>query len=263
MLKFQTDVMGRLSKFELGNLPNSICIVGERGSGKSSLIEWIVSQYPVANYVKVDKVDSDFTNIVLATSCPTFYHIMIREQTEKKQNILLKILEEPPRMVYLILEADSKFQLIQTVLNRVQIFEMGQYSQSALKEFLTDQTFDISACRTPGDVLSLTTGDNNTLPDFTRSIFSNIHKASYGSILNIPSRFKDFNADGKYSFDLFTRLLLKYCSTLIGVGKVNAFNAYELTQTFVKDCSVTAFDKRRLLEHYLFMLKGVMIDARS
>lgn len=261
MLKFQDEIMGRLSKFELGNLPNSICIVGDSGSGKTTLIEWFVSSLGSLTYAPVKDVTSEMLESVFMLTSPTAYHIAVRNLTEKQQNMLLKILEEPPKLAYFILEADSKFQMLSTVLTRVQVFEMGIYSEAQLREFLTDTTIDISACKTPGDVITLVSGDNNSLPEFTRSIITNVKRASYGSILNIPRRFKDFDSEGKYSFDLFLRLLLKYSATYLSSGASNNFRIFELTQKFVKNCCLPNVNKQRLFEGYLFTLKEVMRDG--
>lgn len=262
MLKFQDKIMGRLSKYELENLPNSICIMGERGSGKTSLIEWFVSRFPNVVFVEDTEVTSDLVMSATMAVTPTFYHIDIKKMTEKNQNMLLKLLEEPPKMVYIILEAESKFQLLPTILNRVQVFELSQYSEHQLREFLTtDTTIDISACKTPGEVLSLSSGDNNTLPTFTRSILSNIKKASYGSILNIPKRFADFDKDGKYSFSLFTRLLLKYSATYLSSGSSDNFRIFDTVHEFVGNCNIPNIDKQKLLESFLFALKEVMNNA--
>ena len=72
--------------------------------------------------------------------------------------MILKTLEEPTEYTFIIILAEDRVNLLETILNRAVILEFEQYSQEVLLNFVdesVDKDLALTVCKTPGQLKSL------------------------------------------------------------------------------------------------------------
>lgn len=263
MILYQDKLCNYIKSLSIDKCPHSCIVLGKRGAGKTLISDFYLEH--LRSYVniveKVNVTDKDVTTEFVANTInnthPILYCINARDMSDRCQNSLLKLLEEPSKCVYLLIEADELNQLLDTVINRCQIWELNKYSVEELKTF-SEEKFDVTFCETPGDVISLTTNKKGDIIVFVDKVVTNINKCSFGAMLKISDRFVDFAGDeGIYNFHIFLRVLLKYLSKGI-IDNKDWYNAYALTNKLAKDCTQPHCNTQRLFEKYLIDLR-VMI----
>lgn len=271
----QDNLLQQINDFTVETLPHSIIIYGENGSGRHMLCDVIAMKFQldlvnvrerIGNSKLITKRYSapalrDFLDECAFNVFPTLIVFEAEDLQERESAALLKILEEPPRQLYIAIIAQSPQSLIPTIKNRAIEFCIPAYKQETLKLFLTDtaQECFLEYANTPGQVLSLCTlgvsGFNDMLK-LTYSIFDNISKATYGNLFNISNKFFPLSAD-KFPFEVFALMLYKTCYKLLLKGNCN-YEAMILTFQLIQDIRKPKSDNRLLFEKYLFELKSCL-----
>ena len=76
--------------------------------------------------------------------------------TEKEQNMILKFVEEPSLYTYLILLCESKYSILETIVNRCVAYSFAPYTKKDLIEFIGDGCENVDelldVCTTPGQI---------------------------------------------------------------------------------------------------------------
>ncbi len=111
-------------RFDSGNNPDFFHIEAEKNLIKVKLIEDIQREMTTAPLNSNKKV------IIIEEA-----HLMNRESTNK----LLKTLEEPPEFVHIILTSSNPFQLLPTILSRVQIINFYPVAKEEIQALLMDR----------------------------------------------------------------------------------------------------------------------------
>lgn len=271
----QDNLLQKIDGFTVETFPHSFIIYGEVGSGRHTLCSFIAEKFHL-DYVNVrERIGDtklitkkysasalrDFLDNCTLNVFPTLIIFEAADLQEKESAALLKILEEPPRQLYIAIVAQSPQSLIPTIKNRAMEFYIPVYTTDTLKLFLTDKLQEcfLEYANTPGQVLSLctlgVTGFNDMLK-LAYSIFTNIVKATYGNLFNISNRFFPRSED-KFPFEVFVLMLYKTCYKLSLQGNVN-YDAMILTFRLVQDIRKPRSDNRLLFEKYLFELKSCL-----
>ena len=143
----------------------------------------------------------------------------------KKQNIFLKLFEEPGS-AFVIVIANTKFQLLTTVLNRGVILEMPSYSTADLERVAEERNIQvrdnyIKLLSTPGDVLKLYSNNVNVedINDLSSKIITSMDKASFPNMLRIVDKMNFKDEYDKIDMDMFLKIFYN-----------NIVNAYQDTK---------------------------------
>ena len=271
----QDSLLQKINGFTVETFPHSFIVYGENGSGRHMLCSFIAEKFHL-DYVEVRERIGDSKLITKKYSAPAlrdfldectlnvFPTLIIFEAAdlqEKESAALLKILEEPPRQLYIAIIAPSPQSLIPTIKNRAIEFDIPVYTKDTLKLFLTDDSQEgfLEYANTPGQVLSLSTLGVSSFNDMLKlaySIFTNITKATYGNLFNISNRFFP-RAEDKFPFEVFALMLYKTCYKLLLQGSFS-YDAMLLTFQLVQDIRKPRSDNRLLFEKYLFDLKSCL-----
>lgn len=271
----QDSLLQKINGFTVETFPHSFIVYGENGSGRHMLCSLIAEKFHL-DYVEVRERIGDSKLITKKYSAPAlrdfldectlnvFPTLIIFEAAdlqEKESAALLKILEEPPRQLYIAIIAPSPQSLIPTIKNRAIEFDIPVYTRDTLKLFLTDDSQEcfLEYANTPGQVLSLSTLGVSSFNDMLKlaySIFTNITKATYGNLFNISNRFFPRSED-KFPFEVFASMLYKTCYKLLLQGSFS-YDAMLLTFRLVQDIRKPRSDNRLLFEKYLFDLKSCL-----
>ena len=130
----QSRTISKLSSL-VEKFPNYIILLGEEGSGRHTLAHFIsknfLHNYPVEDIT--DKIDLDIINEMYVRGSPCIYLIAFSLVDERKQNMLLKILESDLDGKYFIIIAENQNQIINTILNRISVkINMESYAPKGM-----------------------------------------------------------------------------------------------------------------------------------
>lgn len=162
----QDSLLQKINGFTVETFPHSFIVYGENGSGRHMLCSFIAEKFHL-DYVEVRERIGDSKLITKKYSAPAlrdfldectlnvFPTLIIFEAAdlqEKESAALLKILEEPPRQLYIAIIAPSPQSLIPTIKNRAIEFDIPVYTKDTLKLFLTDDSQEgfLEYANTPG-----------------------------------------------------------------------------------------------------------------
>lgn len=173
-------LLGTLKNMVLhGKCPNSVMFCGETGTGKKLLADYYIQQllcenltdgkpcgvcascrnvenhtHPDVVYVGTEGKSESYTVssarkvIKEAFVKPNnksgrrvFVFRDCRKMSAQTQNILLKIIEEPPEYAYFILTAESKYEFLDTIISRCTCFASAPCSEENAVKALTDMGY--------------------------------------------------------------------------------------------------------------------------
>jgi DNA polymerase III delta prime subunit len=159
----------------------------------------------LANYIS-SQIDADFalvedlhmdeirniTDTVNYVSIKRVYCIEnIQDMTPLVQNVLLKTLEDSDDKIIFILCADTKENILPTILSRCAIINLDAYTEEELQHYSKTRAgnIDIKYCKTPGDVTYkkylVETGIYEELIKLTDLIATKITKANSANVFKI------------------------------------------------------------------------------
>ena len=123
----QEKLLKKIQSISLDNFPRTLMLEGPKGSGKHIIADIIRQKLnlPLYNITKNISLDT-ITEICLKVE-PSIYLIEGNILTEKTENVILKFLEEPLKNSFIILLVDDKASLLETVINRCQVWKMDLF----------------------------------------------------------------------------------------------------------------------------------------
>lgn len=235
----QEKILKKIDSYSLSTLPHNICLFGQEGSGRHTLVKYMSDKFcvPVVTVTK----DVEYEDIVdyQRSVNNKIYLVNLNEMNEKAQNKLLKFIEEPSSHVYVVLIARSEIGVIDTILNRCMKFKLDKYSKDELKQirrFEDDRLYEV--CQTPGQLSNTDTKNFNELLKLCETIVTKIDKAPYSNTLSIAQKINYKEEYDKFDFNLFLNAL-----------EYVAFNAFKETSSELsyKVYSITNRYKSKLL----------------
>lgn len=236
------SVKDRINAYALDTLPHSIIILGKRGSGKHLIVNYICNKFKFELMdISANLSDELIENIYLTPTIGA-YLIDLRIITEKNQNVLLKLFEEPPANAFIFILANNSNQVLPTVLNRGFILNVPKYRYDDLVRFAQTKQITLEdkykyVIETPGDVLTLYSSNTN-LPDLENlidKIESKLNIASYANTLTIANKLNYSDEYDKFDVDLFINLLcVKYATKYINENIEIDYKLYNMVNAYKK-----------------------------
>ena len=255
----QKKLLDILEKYNIDTFPKSSLLLGEKGCGKHTYLNLIIKKLNVEALDITDTVDFDYILNMYARSVLTLYYIDIDKFTEKKQNVILKLLEEPPSKAFLVLLCSDKSLLLPTIINRCNVFEFEKYSRSDLESFIDGSENKDLLCeifRTPGQLLSSNTDQIMSLYELCEKIINKIQISAYPNALSIAEKINYKDEYDKFDLTSFFRMMnhvildnyIKTSNKKL-ITFMNITNDYETRLNKDK-----RLDKQRLFENYISKL---------
>ena len=258
----QDKLLERIYQYNLDSFPHSVILLGGRGSGRHSIAE------EISKHLNIERVDiktsisyEDIEQFVTRPQ-PYLYLFDASILSIKQQNVILKFLEEPLKNCYIVIVCETKQQLLDTILNRCQIWNLETYSKELLKEMFpqaADSQLELSD--TPGQLIELLNIDVSGISymyELANKIIYSISRAGVANTLSVADRFyygKSKEKD-KLNFDIFLKILL--CSIRKAIVENNSsilYNMYYATSVLYNQTFIPNINKRQLFENYLMKLK--------
>lgn len=241
----------------ISKIPHTCLFIGEKGSGRHLLISEFGNKYNIEIVDITENIKLENIENIIIDPISKVYLIDVDKINEQKQNVILKFIEEPPASAYIFLIAENTNNIIDTVINRCQVFTFELYSRSELKQFMTSENNILLAiASTPGQVIKYQDICFEPYIDLVDKILTKINVANYANTLSIVDKLKIKDTDkGELDLDIFIRIL--NLRALDFAFKNENFNhkVYEIINNFYRDYKVKTYDKKWLVENLLTKLK--------
>lgn len=253
----QKKLQDRILYLSVETMPNTLMLLGKYGCGRHTIINMISNKLNIDVVDITNNLDYDYINSIYLNSVPTIYLINADNIDVREQNVILKLLEEPVSNAYIILICENKNLILNTVVNRCQIWEFEPYTKEDLHKFSSDE-FLLSFCETPGEVVLYSTYDIKNMHNLIKSILCNISKARFSNVLVLSEKLSYTLSDDGYDYKFFIKLLCNYCyQCYLSTSDMMYMNAFLLTKDLIKS-SINNVNKKWLYENYLLHLKEIM-----
>lgn len=227
----QKKLLEKLNKYTIDSFPRSIILMGEEGSGKHTISEYIkenILKLPL--YDITGKVSNEYINKIYLNPNPAIYLINLNDMTEKEENVLLKFIEEPLANSFIILLAESRVNVLNTILNRCIVFEMDSYSKDELSNFISEKEnkdLILNVVRTPGKIKSIDFDNLVSLYSLCDNIVNKLSIASYSNTLSIVDKINYKEDYNKYDINLFfDTLIYKLFNAFVNSHNIKLYNMY-------------------------------------
>lgn len=252
----QSKLINILDNLTLDNFPKAVLLLGDKGCGKHTYLSLISEKLNLTSIDITDVVSFEYILQLYSRSIPSIYYIDIDKFTEKKQNVILKLLEEPPMNAYIVLLSSNRSLLLPTIINRCIIYEFEKYNYQELSSFVESGSNVELICeiyRTPGQILSSNIDTIVKLYELCEKIITRMKDSSYPNALSISEKINYVDEYDKFDlmafFNMMNYVILEryknICdNTIIDYMKTTI----DYRTKFEQD---NRLDKQRLFENYL------------
>ena len=260
MIKGQEKICCKIHNSTLDTFPRTLMLVGEKGAGKQTLCNYACDFLNLTQVDITDKLTLEVLEDINAQVEPYMYVIRINEISVKEENTILKFLEEPLKNSFIMLLADTEIGILQTILNRCQIWHLQHYSRDVLKEFLTiedNRVLDIA--HTPGMVKRMCECQFSDMVILAEKIINKISVASVSNTLTIANRLAFKEERDKFDVEVFVNILLQMLSNAWKSSpNTKLIEAYNLTADLNRRLYIPNIDRKLLFERFLIELRSKM-----
>ena len=255
----QKNLLSKLDAYSIDSFPRTVLIVGEAGSGKHLVVDYIKN-----NIIKLPLIDmtgtisDEYLDNVYRNPNPSIYLIDFSSITEKAQNTILKFTEEPPNNAFIILICEHRSLVLNTILNRCIVFDMDKYTDSELQQFVADgidSEVILKVIRTPGKLIHTNLKVFEEAVLLCDKIINKISIASYPNTLSIAGKVNYKDEYDKIDVEMLLDLL---CFSMVEAYKhsndIKILKMYEITRDHRKSLLDKRVNKQLLFENYLSQL---------
>lgn len=259
MIKGQEKICSRIDSLTLDSFPRSLMLVGAKGGGKHLIVEYVSKKFNLQVIDITETLDQESIEELYNRVEPYLYLIRANELSVKEENTILKFIEEPLKNSYIVLIAETDIGLLQTIINRCQIWYLQNYTKDFLRTFVTTNDYVLQIANTPGQVISLCNTSFEDMLQLADKIIDKINIASVANTLTLSSKIAFKNETDKYDVKLFVDILLQRLVESCKQSSDPRYStAYLLTSELKKKLNVKSLDYKALFEGYLVNLRSVM-----
>lgn len=264
----QNIIINNIETLTLSSLPQSLILLGECGSGKHTIFNLIIEKLNVPYFDITENISLDILDEIYTKVEPIIYLINLDTVSIKNENMLLKFVEEPPTGSYIIFLSTNKANILPTILNRCQIWQLEPYTEDQLRYFLstkfdnyTDYFYLTSIFNTPGQLINAASIDISSMIKFIDLFINHIGSANFANTLIIPNKINFKNDTAKWDFNIFIKILLyRVKQNLVENYSDKLYNLYVLSNQLVQDNNILHINKQHLFENYLVHSRSIMRD---
>lgn len=254
----QDFILSKIDSLTLDTFPRSLIILGQEGSGRHSLINYIREHLSLNTQEISGRLTYDTIEEINNSVYPMIYTINADDISYKEQNSILKFLEEPLKNAYIILICSNKDCLLPTIKNRCIVWELERYSKDILSHFCSDPAV-LEIAETPGQAMSYAQYSIPEIIDYVDKIYSKLGIANLPNSLNISDMIAYKEEKDKYSVSLFNKILIAELEKIIKKDRNPVwYKVYKVTSEYLKDSSVSTYDKRYLFEKWILSTRKIL-----
>ena len=262
MILGQDLIINMINSRTIDTFPHSLMIVGEYGGGKHLISYYIAEKLGLTVKDITGNISLDTVNTIYSQVEPFIYLIDCSKMSVREQNVILKLLEEPLKNAFLILLCQNTTGMLNTVLNRCQIWELKKYPKDIIAIFVTDDTnkeYILNVAKTPGQAKIMSGGNLPDIFNLCQKMMDKMGKASLPNALSISDKIAFKNEKDKIDVFIFTQVLLQTAFEKYRDSKNKIFSkVYFLTKDYVYNNNLANVNQKYLLENYIISLRNIL-----
>lgn len=233
---------------QAGTLPAFTILVGDKGQGKDTALQWLFNKYGCTVITTGTKIDDvrDMIEKTKSLSSQVIYYIPEADSMSVgAKNSLLKITEEPPKNLRIVMTLESDGSTLPTIKSRAQVLYMEPYKIDELKEYCqtyhkiseNDMERVLEVAHSPGQIDKLLSIGFNDFYDFVEKVYDNLWNVSTGNSFKISNQLAFKPDEEGYPVELFLEIFKLVC---VDEMKSAAYEKDDLTSfKFLYNCTTT------------------------
>lgn len=246
--------------------PRFIMLQGEKGSGRSTIIDLIKHKYSF-NVVTCGTSVDEVRNII--TTCysisePTFYIFYNGDKLSiSAKNSLLKLVEEPPLKAYFIIRLENT--TLPTLVGRSFYYEIQPYTPQELKQGFIDKGKEEvynkypNICRNIGQINTFINSPYEDIIEYCDTIISCISTVAEGNIFNITNKLNIDESVDKWDYTLFLNILeYSLYNKLLETKDDKYFQAIYRINDVRRKLRINGVSKLSLFDNFFIGLKELL-----
>lgn len=259
-MKIKSDIESLIAN---NKFPRFVILVGNRGSGKKLMAEWIAKKLK-AQFVLSETKAEDVREIVeqsYKNAIDVLYTLPdAQNMSSVGQNAMLKVTEEPPNKAYFIMTVENESQILNTLISRGTLFRMDNYSTNEIKEYAIkyntkDINFDM--CETPGDVDLLMQNDPKEFNDYVSLVIGNIAEVSGSNSFKIGNKLNlDGKSEDKFDLVLFWKAFMMKCLEEVKKSPLKYASGVRITSRYLQDLRINGINKQMCFDNWLLDIRA-------
>ena len=256
----QEKICNKIDQLTIDTFPRSLMLVGSQGSGKHLICDYISEKFNLQQYDITETLDQEQIDEIYNRVEPYLYIIRANELSVKDENAILKFVEEPLKNSFIVLIAETENGLLQTIINRCQIWHLQNYKREYLTTFLNgSDDYILEIAETPGQIMSLKNIPLDGMIELADKILNKIAIASITNTLTLSSKIGFKNEKNAFDSILFVDILIsRIRHQWQRSSDVRLVDAYKLTAELKKYVHMKNLDYKSIFEKYLIELRDIM-----
>lgn len=257
------------------NFPQFAVFTGNGLLDKLELVGIIAKELKAEHIItvspKVDDVREIITNAYTQRS-PIVYGIMeIDNVSAQAKNSLLKLAEEPPANVYIIISVNDANNLLRTLKSRAAVYTMQHYTQAELAGYIKAQyahkvkpdelEMVYNICETPDEIdLLLSNYEVADFWDYVELVADNIAEVSGANSFKIADKLRIKDTDyQKYDLSLFFKAFQVVCAQRYKADRDSRyFDAVAVTGKALNDMTKASLNKQMLVDNWILDVRKAL-----
>lgn len=252
----------------------SFCILeGPAGQGKKTMAKWISETLGYKMVTVGTKIDDIRQMIVDAQNLgsPTIFFIPDADSMSiGAKNSLLKVTEEPPRNLYILMSLTHSDNTLNTIRSRGRVLALDNYSYEELEDYVNMKyTLDgyllhelLEVASNPGEIDELMSVGFKEFIEYVDKVYTNILEVSTGNSFKISDKMKFKKDDEGYSVELFLKVFQKISCDDIRPVDLNAtevsknevfrtVNIMRATNEALRQLSIRGVNKKAVFDMWI------------
>lgn len=252
-----------------GSFPRVSTILGRYGYGKTHIAKYIADKLSITDIVEVSSID-EVRDIIL--NAPNLSHdTMVLVSNFESMNFraketLLKLCEDVPKFIYIVIEITNISLYEDRFLNRSQLFELEPYTKEDLQNILIEIKSDISneeidkmlsTFGAPKDFEQVLECGIDNVIGYISKVIDNVSLAQPFNSMKILDMLSTKADDKKMNFNLFFRALSNLAFRKYYKSRdkkyLNLFNCSNIVLDEISECP--RINKRALFDKFILDLQ--------
>ena len=251
----QERLIDEVFSYTIDDLPKTMMFCGPRGCGKHTICKELGAHLSLRVVDITESVSFESIVSIYKDPTPTLYVLDASKMDDRKQNMVLKFIEEPLDGSFIAVLCNSPYSTLNTVGNRCRKFRFDKYEKSDLLKFAPDDPeaeFIADVCSTPGQVLETTGKQCRETRELAVKFVRSLHMASLPNTLTLLSRFNYNDEYDKIDIGMFLSTVLDEATVALrSVHSDYLAELVEMTSQALYDMNNGPFSKEPLMEAYL------------
>ena len=260
----QKNLINKINSISIDKFPRFIVLVGDKGSGKTTLSHLIADNLKAEfalSGIKVDEI-REVINTAYTVRDKVVYCIKDADTMRNEaKNAMLKITEEPPKNAYFIMTVQDDSSLLDTIKSRAFVLYMEPYTIDDLKEYYfanytpadsdVDTVCDIAS--TPYEIDKLIEYGGDFI-EYVSLVVDNIADVEPANAFKSSEKLALKNDEG-YDLKLFFKVFCKICLDRILTDLGHYSGGVVVTTEYINKCGKLGVNKQQLYDSWVLSIR--------